>query len=144
MPILNYTSKIDAYKTLSEIQKILSDHGATKCIIDNDFMGNPVAITFHLQWLNQTMAYMLPCNFEGVLRAMKRNKKVPRNLCTDEQALRVGWRIIKNWIEAQMAIVDAEVAGMAEVFLPYNVMKNGKTLYKFLEQDHTLLLNNKS
>ena len=32
-------------------------------------------------------------------------------------------------IEDQMAIIDAEVAEMAEVFLPYAVTKKGNTLY---------------
>jgi hypothetical protein len=142
MPILNYTTKIDSYKTITEIQQILAKGGASKCVIDNDVAGNPVALTFCINWNGMLTAFQLPCNFEGVLRAMKHNKKVPRSFCNEEQALRVGWRIVKDWVEAQLAIVEAQLSSLPEVFLPYAVTKNGTTLFKHLEQDKTLLLPN--
>jgi hypothetical protein len=40
---------------------------------------------------------------------------------------RVAWRIVKDWIEAQMAIVEAGQAEMAEVFLPYATIEDGTT-----------------
>lgn len=140
MPILNYTTKIDSYKTITEIQKILSAHGATKMIVDSDPAGNPVALTFCINWNGMMTAFALPCNFDGVLRAMRKSSKVPRSLCTEEQALRVGWRIVKDWVEAQMAIVEAQLSSIAEVFLPYVVTRTGSTLFKYLEGDKTLLL----
>lgn len=140
MPILNYTTKIDSYKTIVEIQKVLATHGASKITTDNDASGNPIAVTFCIMFKEQLCAFALPCNFEGVLRAMKKSSKVPRSLCTEDQALRVGWRIVKDWIEAQMAIVEADLANMAEVFLPYAVMKNGQTLFKNFESDASRLL----
>lgn len=140
MPILNYTTKIDAYKTITEVQQILAKHSAKKMIVDNNDKGNPIALTFCIEWNGMLSAFQLPCNFEGVLKAMKKSSKVPRSLCTEEQALRVGWRIVKDWVEAQMAIVEAELATLPEVFLPYSVTKNGTTLYKHLQQDKGLLL----
>lgn len=142
MPILNYTTKIDSYKTITEIQQILSKAGATKMIVDNDASGLPVALTFCIQWNGNFTAFSLPCNFEGVLRSMRNNRKVPRNLCNEEQALRVGWRIVKDWTQAQLAIVEAQLASLPEVFLPYAVTKQGTTLFKMIESDNTLLLGN--
>lgn len=142
MPILNYTTKIDSYKTISEIQQSLAKNGAFKITIDNDQKGNPIGITFCIVFQNAPVAFALPCNFSGVRRSMSNNKKVPRSMCTDEQALRVGWRILKDWIEAQMAIVQAELSTLAEVFLPYAVMKTGNTVYQhFLSNDQLLLTN---
>lgn len=106
----------------------------------NDHDGNPIALTFSVSWNDRDMAFSMPCNFEGVMKAMLKNKKVPRNKCNKEQALRVCWRIIKDWIEAQMAIVESELAGMAEVFLPYAVTKRGTTLYRELETNNQILL----
>lgn len=140
MPILNYTTKIDSYKTITEIQQILSKQGARKMIVDNDVSGLPTSLTFCIDWHGAPLAFALPCNFEGVLKAMKRSSKVPRSLCNEEQALRVGWRIVKDWVEAQMAIVEAQLASVAEVFLPYAVTKSGTTLYKHIETDSRLLL----
>lgn len=143
MPILNYTTKIDYYKTLTEIQQLLAKAGAKKVVIDNDSSNLPIALTFCLEWNGIMTAFALPCNFEGVLKAMKRSSKVPRSLCTEEQALRVGWRIVKDWTASQVAIVDAQLCSMAEVFLPYVVSKEGKTLFKYMDEGggNQLLLN---
>ena len=73
---------------------------------------------------------------------MKKDSNIPRRLITQEQALKVSWRIVKDWVEAQMAIVEAELAEMAEVFLPYAVTKNGTTLYKEIQNNNMLMLTN--
>jgi hypothetical protein len=41
---------------------------------------------------------------------MRGDRKVPRSKCTEDQAQRVAWRIVKDWVEAQMAIVEAQLA----------------------------------
>lgn len=140
MPILNYTTQISFEKTIGEIQKILVKHGAHKIV--TDYRGNlPVAVTFCLTIDGVTVAFVLPANYEGVLGAMKKDKDVPGRLCTAEQALRVSWRIVKDWVEAQMAIVEARLADMAEVFLPYAVTKSGGTLYQDFKGNGMKLLN---
>lgn len=129
MAILNYTTSIDCERTIGEIQKCLVKHGANKIV--TDFKDNAaIGVTFCLEIDGTIRGFSLPANYEGVLNAMKRDKKVPSRLCTREQALRVSWRIIKDWVEAQMAIVEAKLAEMAEVFLPYAITKSGNTLYK--------------
>lgn len=107
MAILNYTTSIECEKTISEIQKILVKHGATKIVTDYEDK-IPVAVTFCLI-LNQTpIGYSLPANYDGVLASMKSDHKVPRRMCNKEQALKVSWRIVKDWVEAQMAICRGE------------------------------------
>jgi hypothetical protein len=46
MPILNYTTKIDSYKTITEIQQVLAKKGARKMIVDNNENSLPIALTF--------------------------------------------------------------------------------------------------
>lgn len=139
MPLLNYTTSIDFEKTIQEISRILVKHGATK--ISTDYRDNiPVAVTFCLT-LNGTMiGFALPANYDGVLKAMQKDGKVPRKLLTKEQALRVSWRIIKDWTESQCALIEAKLADMAEIFLPYAITKNGNTLYKEIQTNGMLLL----
>ncbi len=139
MAILNYTTSIDSEKTISEIQKCLVKHGATKIVTDYQD-GSPSGVTFCLT-INQNMVgFCLPANYEGVLLAMKKDPKVPQRLCTKEQALKVSWRIVKDWVEAQMAIVEAKLADVAEVFLPYAITRTGTTLYKEIQGDGMRLL----
>ncbi len=140
MPIKNYTTSVDSYKTITEIQQLLARAGAQKISIDNDSEGNPHALSFLMLWDTRPVAYMLPCNFHGILRAMKNNKKITRSQCTTEQALRVGWRILKDWVAAQMAIIEAEAATLPQVFLPYAVTNTGKTVYETVAERKNDLL----
>ena len=128
MAILNYTTKIDSYKTIGEIQQDLAKHGAKRIIIENDSeSASPIALGFQIDWNDIEHSFSLPCNYQGVLRAMIK-AKAPRNLCNNEQALRVCWRIIKVWVDAQMALKEADIASLPEIFLPYIVTENGQTL----------------
>lgn len=140
MPILNYTTSIDSYKTITDITKILSQKGATKIVFDNNTEGLPVSLTFQIVWRGNFVAFVLPCNYEGFLQSMKKDKKIPKKYISEEQALKVSWRILKDWVEAQLAIVDSEMCTLPEVFLPYAVTKNGTTLYRTIENEPQLLL----
>jgi hypothetical protein len=132
MPLLNYTTEIDCEKTISEIQKCLVKHGANKIVTDY-VDGLPSAVTFCLTLNGNMVGFSLPANYSGVLKAMQNDKKVPRSKCTKEQAQRVAWRIVKTWVEAQMALTEAQLADVAEVFLPYAITKSGTTLYKEMQ-----------
>ncbi len=141
MPILNYTTSISHEKTISEIMKCLSKGGASKIIMDNNSNGDPIALTFQIYFRNNMLAFSLPVRTESVLEIMKRDKKIPRSKCTHDQALRVSWRILKDWIEAQMAICQSGMTEVAEVFLPYAVTKSGLTLFEDLKNGDQKLLN---
>lgn len=142
MPILNFTTKIDAWKTVNEIQQVLSKHGVTHFSIKNE--GSfPTALAFTIDFNGQPLNFLLPCNHDGVLRCLKGDKKVPNSSKNSEQALRTSWRIVKDWVEAQMAIVQAQLAPIQEVFMPYLVINStGETLSnRMLKGDGMKLLN---
>lgn len=140
MAILNYTTSIESEKSISEIQKCLVKHGAHKIVTDY-VNGLPSAVTFCLTLNGNMVGFNLPANNSGVLKAMRNDRKVPRHKCNEEQAQRVAWRIVKDWVEAQMAIVQAQLADITEVFLPYAITKNGNTVYKEIQNNGMLLLN---
>lgn len=139
MAILNYTTSIECEKSISEIQKCLVKHGANKIVTDYT-SGFPSSVTFCLILNGNMVGFILPANYSGVLKAMQKDKKVPRHKCTEEQARKVAWRIVKDWVEAQMAICEAQMADMAEVFLPYAITKSGQTLYKEVQSNGMLML----
>lgn len=139
MAILNYTTKIDYHKTIGEISKILVDHGARNIQIRYSPLGLPEALVFVIEMKGRMISFSLAARSAGVLRAMAK-AKVPKTYQTEEQSVRVSWRIIKDWVEAQMAIVEAELAEMAEIFLPYAVMKNGQTIYEELQKEGSKFL----
>jgi len=86
------------------------------------------------------IGFALPCNYEGVFKAMEGNKGVPRRKCTREQAVRVSWRIVKDCVQAQLAICEAQVANIVEVFLPYAIMPNGNTVYQEIKSNGMVAL----
>lgn len=134
MPIANYTTSIKTEKTVSEIQAMLARAGALQVLLDFD--GSLVsAISFRLEHAGVMVSFRLPANISNIYVVLQRDDNVPRRLKTIEQAARVAWRIIKDWLRAQLAIVEAEQAEMVEVFLPYaQNPETGQTLYRQLEQ----------
>ncbi len=140
--IKNYTTQISTEKTLGEIQKALATHKATAVLTEYDDGGVVTHVSFKLRMEHGEMSFRLPANIDGVLGCLLQNPTVPKRLRCREQAARVAWRIVKDWIEAQLAIVDAEMCEMAEVFLPYAQLTNdGRTLYeKFQDAPQALLL----
>ena len=57
----------------------------------------------------------------------------------EEQAYRVAWRNILDWVEAQMALLEIEMAKIEEIFLPYMVNSTGETFFERIEQRGFLL-----
>lgn len=142
MALLNYTTKIDADKTAQEIAKILSTHGAKSVLTDYDEKeGLVTAVSFRINLNGQDMAFRLPCDWKPVLQVMENDPKLRLSFKNREQAVRTAWRIVKDWCEAQMALVETHMVTTQQVFLPYAIMKDGKTLSEKIAQDPQFLLN---
>lgn len=128
MAILNYTTKVDAWKTVNEIQQILSRHKVSHFAIKNEG-SHPVALTFSIDYGGKPLNFLLPCNHDGVFGCLKNDRKVPNAYKNREQALRTSWRIVKDWVEAQLAIVQAEISPIEEVFISRLITNDaGETL----------------
>lgn len=143
MPLLNYTTKVDSFKTISEIQRLLTKAGASAIMTENDGSGYITALSFRIKFerdSEQEISFKLPTDWRPVLEVMKQDRRVPRTLKTQEQALRVAWRITKDWIEAQVAFIETNMVTTAQVFLPYAVTNKGETLWNHLASNPQLLL----
>lgn len=132
MAILNYTTTIDAAKTAAEIEVMLAKAGVQAVLKEYGPTGDIAALSFRIATAHGLVSFRLPLRTSGVLKAMVAGR-IPRSLRTEKQATRVAMRIAKDWIEAQLAIVEAEMADMAEVFLPYAQTKEGTTVYVALK-----------
>jgi hypothetical protein len=138
MAILNYTTKISADKTALEIQKLLIKAKAQAITTAYDDGGVLSSLSFRIMTPYGYVSFRLPANLQGVFKTLSRNDKVPRRLKTKEQAARVAWRILKDWVEAQLAIVEAEQADLLEVFLPYAENSEGETVYQHAKRSKFL------
>ncbi len=144
--IKNYTTSIDEHKTVAEIQSLLARKGASNIQIQYENC-RPPAIAFTIKVGELFFPFRLPCNFDGVLKALAGQFKNRwtidsklRDMKFREQSRRVAWRIVKDWIDSQLAFVEAGNAQMAEVFLAYVVRENGQTMFQaFMENSQKML-----
>ena len=147
MPILNYTTKIPSHRTIAEIQKILAIAGAKQILTDYDDEGEINAVSFRMLYHDTMISFRLPAQVDPIYVIMQNEKDrhVERKHRTREHARRIAWRIIKDWVEAQLALVEAEQAEMAEVFLPYaQDPTTGETVFKKLARSDFKLLGGPS
>lgn len=143
MSLLNYTTKIDPDKTAQEIAKCLSIHGASAVLTEYDQKEQIVsAISFKIKMGEQVMTFRLPCDWKPVYEILKNDPKIPRANKDKFQAVRTAWRIVKDWVEAQMALVETQMVTTPQVFLPYAVAKDGRTLSEHIAENPQMLLDN--
>ena len=90
MAIKNYTTTINANKTIREIQELLSKHGAT-AIMTEYSNGNVTGLSFKIMTPRGEMGVRLPANTDRVLQVL-RNQRKKNNKVKDtmEQATKSG------------------------------------------------------
>jgi hypothetical protein len=146
--IINYTSKVPPEQTIGEIQRLLSNYNVQAMMTEYDGR-NVSAVSFKLEIDGKMMSFKLPCNWRAVQQIfIKKNHNIKNthgrweNLIdgSDEQAIRTAWRVIKDWIEAQLALVEINMVTLPQVFLPYFIMKDGRTLAEKIVADPAFLL----
>ena len=74
MAIKNYTSGVDVYQNLGEIQGALAAHGARRVMVDYSEDRAPAGITFELEGPGGFTLFALPANVDGVERAFARER----------------------------------------------------------------------
>lgn len=134
--IANYSTTVAALNSIGEIQGILVAHGAKSILMDYNG-GEPIGLSFVIETPYGDTPFRLPANIDrvqGVLNKQRVRMSVSRDL-----ASRVAWRILKDWVRAQMAILETEMVSIDQVFLPYMQVKDGKILYEVM-LEHRLQL----
>lgn len=139
---LNYTTTIEATKSASECIARLAEHGASA--IGMTYADKkPVGLTFRIETVHGMRQFSLPVNVEGTFKALDRARRagsIPPRYAARDQAERVSWRVLKDWLEAQLALIEAGVADMAEVMLPYLNVAPGLTLYRAYVENEQLAI----
>lgn len=145
MAIKNYTTDVPVNKTVSEIHLMLADHGAKRILFDYGADSKVTAISFTIETPTGEQAVRLPANVERVREVLRQQKNNPRNRNrsqiddSQDQAERVAWRIVKDWLAAQLAILETEMVDVQQVFLPYFLNRQGQTLYEVYSSGSLML-----
>jgi len=138
MAVKNIHTRIAPEKTITEIIKLLTQFGAKKILQDLDNSGNIVGVSFLIELQEKAIPIRLPMKvdkaraiIEQAVEERKLTKKFLYEPERTEQALRVGWRIIKDWVHSQLSLVQMNYAEPIEIFLSYVYdIKTEKTVYE--------------
>jgi hypothetical protein len=135
---VNYSTKISAAQTVAEMQALLAQHGARRIGVDYDASGVPSSLDFLLATPHGQRGFSLPASVDrmeallqkedaaGRLKAGSRAERTSR-----AQAERVAWRVMKTWLEAQLALVATGMIDVDQALLAFlQVDAAGRTLYE--------------
>lgn len=135
---LNYTTSIDPQTTAAECLAILAKYGANHVAISFDGNREPDGLSFAIETPWGSRHFALPINASGTQKALDKayqDRRVERRHTTPEHARRVAWRVMKAWLEAQLALIEAGLADLAEIMLPWMKVDQSRTLYAAYQED---------
>jgi len=137
---MNYTTRIPVEQTVGESQSILGRAGAASVtVLYRD--GQPAGLGFTLDTPAGPREYRLPVDIEAMRRLLLKQeadgafislRKAKGAFTSAEHAACVAWRVVKVWLEAQMTLLEARMATLDQVMLPYLLTAGpeSRTLYE--------------
>lgn len=130
-PILNYTTTVPVEKSVAEITQILARKGARSVSQRYDENRKIVGVDFVLVINKFPIPFELPANAAGVAKVLIKAKPNADRARLTKQAELVAWRILKDWVEAQIALIESGQAEIEQVFMPYAIMgAKGETVFQ--------------
>ena len=134
--VVNYSTKVAVATTVAEMQERLVSAGASHIGTSYDD-GVAVALTFMLRTAHGERHFTVPVNIEKMQRLIRAQWDAGRiksggmskaERLGREHAARVAWRVMKDWLAATLAIVEADLLPLDEVMLPYLMVDPNRTL----------------
>lgn len=132
----NYTSQVPVSTSVSFIEQCLTKNGARQILKEYDAAGRCDGICFSIPINNSEIHFRLPAqiaNCERVLMStLSRRARPETKKQIPKQAERTAWKILSDWVEAQMAMIELAQVEVMEVFMPY--LYNPATKQTFFQQ----------
>jgi hypothetical protein len=138
MVLKNYTSQVPASRSIAAIEAKLAHHNAHQILKKYDERKRVSAIAFIVKVNGADLPFQLPARVkqcEQVLRAQVRRPQPGTFERIKAQAERTAWKIVSDWIDAQMAMIELSQVEFMEVFLPYVYdVANDQTYFERLKE----------
>ena len=122
MPLKNYTSNVPASHSIGWIENKLIRHGARQILKEYAVDGRLGSIAFIIEAHGIELPFKLPARIAECEKVLKGECRRPRKETFKriaEQAERTAWKILADWVDAQMAMIELAQVDLLEVFLPY-------------------------
>lgn len=138
MAIKNYTSSVPVDRTISRIEQVLAKAGATGIVKDyaNSCL---VALSFKVTLPNgREVSIRLPANHNAVYQTLRNQVVRPRSGTLKklhEQSMRTSWKLMQDWVEVQISLIQMQQVDFMQVFLPY-VWDGKRTFYAAIKESN--------
>jgi hypothetical protein len=135
---LNYTTSIPVAQTAGECQAILAAAGAASVAVHYED-GQQSGMSFTLKTPHGIRAFTLPVDIDAMRRVLTKAerdgqfaaaKRRAGAYSSREHAARVAWRVVKDWLEATLALIAAQMTTIETVMLPYLHVDGDRTLWE--------------
>lgn len=140
--LLNYTTKIPAAKTISEMQQMLASAGASSVSI-HFAEGIANGLTFEAPTKYGPRTFTMIVDTTSVQKVLQKQRNsggiTTATLHSQAQAERVAWRVARSWLEAQLAMIQIGLASIDQIMLPYLHVAPEKTLYAAYQDQQDVL-----
>ena len=113
---------------------MLGRSGAKAVMIEYE-ANEPAAISFRIDRPGRQIGFRLPCDWKRTLKVIHAERGIQPRFKTPQQAKRVAWRIVRDWLRAQLSLIEIDAADVEQVFLPYAVTASGETLYEQIKRN---------
>lgn len=139
MALKNYTTKVPANRSVQEIQDMLQKSGASGVLLEYEKgTGRIQGLSFQIEFNNKKIGFKLPLQWKQCQKVLEREGN--NRAADDDYAYRVAWRILRDWVDVQCALISIEQVQLQQVFLPYAIQKNQKTVYENMVENPDRLL----
>jgi len=154
MFLKNYTSDVPASDSIRRIEQVLLRCGVKNISKEYGLNQKIVAITFTIESDGKPWTIRLPADEKRAIDALFLDYADGAHLSPDGQRIsdwrsrkklgrrdfvaqgeRTAWRIVKDWIEIQMSMIQLKQADFMEVFLPY-AWDGKRTYYQMLRESN--------
>lgn len=147
MNLKNYTSSVPVINSIGRIEHRLAQAGAMHIAKSyaEDKSGRPIGMIFQIMINNVPMTFKLPAKADRVFDHMIKHRTRPPKQAQREairmQADRTAWKILSDWIDIQVSLIQLDQVEAIEVFLPYAYDgKNDRTLFQKMKETNYKLL----
>lgn len=130
MAIRNYSTRVPVTNTLGKVTTALAKRGVQQISTTFGDDGTPAGLTFALHTDFGVRNFSLPVKIDGVLAHLKQDHSLTPSQKTPARAKMIAWRNAQDWLETQFALIDAGMAELDEVFMPWMIDITGNTMYQ--------------
>lgn len=142
MNLKNYTTEVQASRSMDFIEQLLVRFGATNIMKEFGPNGRCSALSFIVPINGMKLPFRLPAKSDKIYNWLKKQKPNGKEQALRDQAERIAWKQNHEWLHLQLSMIEIEQAEPLELFFPFLYDPSSRQSYydKLKSQDFKGLL----